>query len=66
MGKHIKGSKKILSWKFDVRMSDDSYIKDNCLDKNWRSYEVVLVDSLVTKKKSVRVNDKDLLVEEFW
>ena len=47
-------------------MSDDSYIKDNCLDKNWRNYEVVLVDSVVSKKKSVRVNNKDLLVEEFW
>ena len=47
-------------------MSDDSYIKDNGLDKNWRNYEVVLVDSVVSKKKSVRVNNKDLLVEEFW
>ena len=66
VGSIIKASKKIFTWKFDVRMSDDSYIKDNGLDKNWRNYEVVLVDSVVSKKKSVRVNNKDLLVEEFW
>ena len=66
IGKHIKGSKKMFTWRFDVRMSDDSFIKDNCLDRNWRSFEVVVIDSLVSKKKSVRVNDTDLLVEEFW
>ena len=66
VGKHIKATKKIHTWKFDVCMSKDSYLKDNCLDKKWKSFEVIVIDSIVTKKKTVRVNDQDLLKDEHW
>ena len=66
VGRHIKATKKIYSWKFDVCMDKNSYIKDNCLDRSWNKFEVIMIDSLVTKKKTVRVNDIELLVDEYW
>ena len=57
VGKHIKSTKKVYTWDFDVRMSDNSYIKEGGLDKKWRSIKVVVIDSTVSKKRTVKVND---------
>ena len=66
VGRHFKSTKKIYTWKFDARMGSDSYVKDNCLGKKWRCFEVTMIDSVVSQKKTVRVNGKDLLVDEYW
>ena len=38
-------------------MGDESYIKEGGLDKKWRTIKVTVVDSTVSKKRTVIVND---------
>ena len=38
-------------------MGDKSYIKEGGLDKEWRTIKVTVVDSTVSKKRTVIVND---------
>ena len=47
-------------------MAENSYIKEGGLDKTWKTVEVRMIDSVISKKKTICVNDKELLSKEVW
>ena len=66
MGKFISTTKVAYTWDFDVRMGDDSYLQEGKLGKTWKHVRVEMHDSLLTKKKTIRINDKELVSKEVW
>ena len=66
VGKIVKSTKIAYTWEFDVRSNVDTNTKGAKAVKQWKHVEVNVFDSLLTKKKTIIVNGKELVSKQVW